>query len=216
MEHRDPTRKATRPEVAWLHGRRHCVLGLDPAAHRRKKRGTGVSRLYLLHGHPRPIWTGDIENCSEGFGREEQTLAGELVANNPKGGKKGFSSPALHHRVPWHFTGRQGQRRAGATSLLPAPHCCWSEGCCWGRTGGKGGGQQEGALGDERAEGLQPARGDDSNGPPGQNVSNGLRPLLCDGEFWAKRRGLLGDLGSTGAVLVGLAHICQVRYRWYS
>ncbi len=66
--------------------------------------------------------------------------------------------PSQERRLPWHFTGLAGAEAGCATFLLPAPRCGRSEGCCWGRAGARWG-QQEGALGDERAEGLQPAAG---------------------------------------------------------
>ncbi len=38
-------------------GRRYRILGLDPAAHWLKERGTGVTRLHVVHRHPRPLVT---------------------------------------------------------------------------------------------------------------------------------------------------------------
>ncbi len=46
--------------------------------------------------------------------------------------------------------------------------------------------QQEGTLGDEQTEGLQPAAGGDSSGPPGQDVTKRLHLLLCGGELLGK------------------------------
>ncbi len=44
----------------WLgrgRGRKHHVLGLDPAAHWQRKRGMGVWRQGLVDCHPRPLGT---------------------------------------------------------------------------------------------------------------------------------------------------------------
>ncbi len=177
---------------------------LPPAEERRGGRGCRdfISCTAILA----PLGTGDIENCSEGLAGEETNTGRRASGGTTQKGKKGFSSRPSTTACPGTSRAWQGQRRA---AHFPGQLHTAAGVKAVGAALEQRRGQQEGALGDERAEGLQPAAGwgDDSSGPPGQNVSNGLRPLLCDGEFWAKRRGLPGRLGSTGS--------CACRTRSY-
>ncbi len=61
------------PRLGRVHVRRYCILEPGPAACWRMKRGTRVSRLSLMHCHPRPL---GYRNKTK---REQKTLHPSLL-----------------------------------------------------------------------------------------------------------------------------------------
>ncbi len=193
----------------WLgrgRGRRHRVLGPDPAAHWRKKRGTEVSRLCPVHCRPRPLGNRRHRKLLWKFGYHWPE---SQWRNNPKREKRIFY-PALHrgkertHHLlksrtqclgfarprnaacpgtsrAWQVQRRAAPRHFPAASSTLQPEWRLLLGSHWS----KGGGSRRAPSAMSGRRGCNRRRGDDSSGLPGQNATASVR--FCATEnCWAK------------------------------
>ncbi len=121
------------PQLGRGRGRRHRVLGPDPAAHWRRERGMGVWRRGL-------VTRGSVaeQNKKETKDSPPGPPPGEGVVRSPSPEEqdpKAPGRPSQGRRLPWRFTGLTGAEAGCAGLLRPAPRCGRSAGCCCGRAG---------------------------------------------------------------------------------
>ncbi len=189
------------PRLGRGRGRRHRVLGPDPAAHWRRERGMGMWRRGLAHCHPRPLGTRRKRKLllwSFGY----RGPVAEQNKNSPPGPPPGEGvvlspspeeqdpeapgRPSQGRRLPWHFTGLAGAEAGRAAFLWPAPCCGHCEGCCCGRAGAEveaAGGRLRRRAGGGAAAGGGAGDSSDRRGRMWRNAS----VCFCAAEnCWAK------------------------------